>query len=132
MKSRLDEVPALWEFASTIEAQHYNRVRRALMHLGEPIRFSLKPLRGLEVLLGAEVWLCVDASNNDLPVIAWTKFQTHRDALHTPVDCEMRYYHSHAAMIVPTVLEELDRALDQLLAVKGTASVSAMPPKDDD
>lgn len=131
MKSRLDDVPALWVFASTVEAQHYNRVRRALMHLGEPIRFELKPLRGLEMLLGEDVWLCVDGSNNDLPVIAWTHFHSRRDALHTPVECEVRYYHSHAAMIVPTVLEELDSELDRLLAVKGAASVSAMSPQDD-
>lgn len=130
MKTRLDEVPALWVFAATVDAAHYNRVRRALMHLGEPIRFSLKELRDLDVLLGEEAWLCVDRSNNDLPVIAWTAFQGRRDALHTPVACEMRYFHSHCAMIVKRVLDEIDAEVDRLLVVKGMASVSALAPKD--
>lgn len=131
MKSRMDEVPALWVFPATVDAQHYNRVRRALLHVAEPIRFRLKQLRDLDVLLGSEAWLCVDRTNNDLPVIAWTRFETQRDALHTPVKCELRYYHSHAAMVVNTLLDELDEELDRILAVKVSSSVSTIVPTGD-
>jgi len=62
----------------------------------------------------------------DLPALAWTHINQHgRSALHTPVDCELHYYHIHANISAPKVLNSLYAALEEAL----TNRVPSQPGK---
>jgi hypothetical protein len=116
VESRLREVPALKVMDSVVAAKHYNRVRLALVRLENPLRFSLPHLRGLDMVLSREEWVCVDRTLNDLPVLAWTDFQTaDRNALHAPVPCRIRFYHAYAGLIVGTLLQDVSVILAERL-----------------
>lgn len=108
VETRLNSVPALKVMDSVVAAKHYNRVRLALVRLDNPLRFPLPHLRGLDMLLTDEAWVCVDRTLDDLPVLAWTDFQVHgRLALHAPVPCRLRFFHAYAGLIVGTLLQDV-------------------------
>ncbi|MDH5376859.1 MAG: hypothetical protein OEX00_00880 [Gammaproteobacteria bacterium] len=114
MYTRLNEVPHLAEMNTTVDALHFNAIRVALLRLKPPIRLPLTGLRGLEILLEPDLWLVVDSSLNDLPVLAWSDFDvSHRDALHKPIACRMRFFHSHAAVIIGKVLDLAQLQLEE-------------------
>lgn len=118
MKNRLVNLPALSTRPCQMEAQRFNRVRLALSRLSDTLRWQIPTLRGLDVYLDAEVWICGDRTLNDFPVIAWTEFDTReREGLHASVQCTVSYYHAHAGMIVDRVLENIDTVLEQRLAM---------------
>jgi len=119
MKHRLADVPALIARPYNMEAQRFNRVRVALARLGGTLRWQIPTLRGLDVYLDADAWICGDRTLNDFPVVAWTDFGTRdRTGLHASVPCTVSYYHAHAGMIINTVLENIDAVLEERL---GTA-----------
>ena len=127
MYSRIDEVPALRVTRSSVDAADYNRIRLALLRLGEPLRLSLRGLRDLDVLLGREAWICVDRTLNDLPVIAWTRFAiAGRSDLQAPVLCELRCYHAQAGMILAPVREEIAVQLAERLDIPRGGTVSPL------
>lgn len=103
---RLDRV-ALRVFPKIIEAPDFNRIRLILGHSTKPLRLSLPHHRGLDVILDDEAWLVVDSLKGDEPVLAWTAFKRPHTALHEPVSCEVRLYHTHAGLIMGTALEAL-------------------------
>lgn len=116
IKARLNDIPVYERASVSIEAPVFNQVRLALLRLSNPLRCSLRSLRGLDVLLTDDIWVCVDRTLNDVPVLAWTDFQTKdRATLHEPIKCEVRYYHAHAHMIVSTLLADLAFELDAQL-----------------
>jgi hypothetical protein len=108
VESRLRDVPALKVIDSVVAAKHYNRVRLALVRLENPLRFPLPHLRGLDMVLTRDEWICVDRTLNDMPVLAWTDFQKQeRLALHSPVPCRLRFFHAYAGLIVGTLLQDV-------------------------
>ncbi|MDH5324023.1 MAG: hypothetical protein OEZ68_18855 [Gammaproteobacteria bacterium] len=112
MKSKLIDVPVLKAMPCSIEASNYNRVRLALCRLGNPLRLELINLRGLDVQLDNEAWVCVDRTLNDMPIFAWVNLQSRgRVSLCAPVPCQLRFYHNHADLICGTVLDLIDRQL---------------------
>lgn len=122
MNSRLRELPALKVMDSVVVAKHYNRVRLALTRLEDPLRFPLPHLRGLDMVLTQDEWVCVDRTLNDLPVLAWTDFQRQsRTALHAPIPCRLRFYHAYAGLIVGTLLQDVAVILAERL-------IRARPP----
>jgi len=116
MKSRIDDVPKLKTESTQIEGHLYNQVRLALLRLESPLRLKLAGLRGMDILIDSQAWICVDRSLYDLPVLAWTDF-THqgRDGLHSPTRCLLHYYHIHADLIGDTILETIRRELGKRL-----------------
>jgi hypothetical protein len=107
---------ALRSIPKTVPARYYNRVRLALIRLGNPLRVPLHELGQAEMLLADEAWLCVDASRNDLPLMAWRDFAiSGRDALHEPVHCTLELYHTHAGILLGNALRALDEALAERL-----------------
>lgn len=123
IKSRLNDIPVYERVAGEIAARTFNQIRLAILRLGNPLRCSLRSLRGLDILLTDDAWVCVDRTLNDVPVVAWTDFQTHaRSALHEPVQCKLRYYHAHAHMIVGTVFADLAADLDARLQRQDVAA----------
>lgn len=120
MKTRLDDVPALKVITAVVEAARYNRVRLALLRLGSPLRLALPDLRGLDMIMDERLWICVDRTLDDLPVLAWTEFETHgRRGLHEPVRCRLRFFHAHADDILEMVLDDVSLLLAERLVGNG-------------
>ena len=119
MPNPLDEHDTLHTMRKVIPAEHYNRVRLALKRLSNPLLVELSPMRQLKIILLDQYWLCFDFCMNDMPVLAWTEFETlGRSALNEPVECELRLYHCHAGMIMGEVLQTLDHSLETMLDSK--------------
>lgn len=117
-RSRLNSIPSLRSTPATVPAARYNRVRLALRRLENPLRIELPGLRSLDVILEDDVWVIVDRELNDIPIVAWTGFES-RSSLHTPLRCTLRHYHAHAGAILDIALNALDRILSQRLAKRG-------------
>lgn len=116
MSSRLDGVPRYKTVATRLPAALFNEVRLALLRLQDTIRFPVRGLRTLQVVIDKDAWVVVDAGLNDVPVIAWTEFEAaHRDSLHEPIKCKLYMYHAHADIIFDAVLNELHKELDARL-----------------
>jgi len=125
VKHRLATVPPLSVRPAQAQAAVYNRVRIALARLGSPLRWRHPTLRGLDIYLDAEAWICGDRTLHDLPVLAWTEFQASgRLALHEPVACRLSTYHEHANIIIAPVLEEIGRSLAERLVPGPPADAS--------
>jgi hypothetical protein len=104
---------SLHSLTKTIEAACYNRVRLALTRAGKPVRVALPNHRGLEMIVENRLWLCVNGILDDLPVLSFHDFETAgRTELHAPVRCRMSFYHTHAGLIMGSVLDALIEALD--------------------
>lgn len=117
MRSRLSDVPILKTTPTIIEAMYYNRVRIALSRIDNPLRIELINLRGLDIVIDDEVWVCVDRTLNDMPIFAWTDFEySARNNLFEPITCRLRFYHNHADLICGTVLDLIYRNLDARLS----------------
>lgn len=116
MRSRLDNIPVYDTRECPIRVQDYNLVKIALKRLGSPIRIEIPNLRSLDFILEDELWVIVDRSLNDVPVIAWLDFQDKgRNSLHKDILCERRTYHTHAMIIVDKALEALQLLLGEKL-----------------
>lgn len=129
METRVDDVPAMYVTETAVTARHFNRVRIALRRLENPIRYAVPGLRSLDLLISDELWVCVDRSLNDLPVVAWTDFNVTRGSLHEPVPCKVRYYHAYAAAVMRRSLDALETYLDERLGPPEGADLSAQPSR---
>ncbi|MGD8483987.1 MAG: hypothetical protein PVJ63_09690 [Thioalkalispiraceae bacterium] len=119
--TRHNEVPILRQHDSKVNASYYNHVQVALHRLGEQIRFRIPGLKHLDLILQKDAWIVVDRVLNDLPVVGWTNFQVaHRENLHEPIKCEIRYWHAAATMIKARTLEAMEMLLGEELADKIT------------
>ncbi|MBI3771089.1 MAG: hypothetical protein HY272_00075 [Gammaproteobacteria bacterium] len=103
----------------TIEASVYDHMRLGLKRLGTPLRVAVPGHRGLEVILDDRIWLCVDATAEDQPVMAWQDFASQgRSDLQTPVSCTLELYHRFAGLVMGSVLDSLNEALNERLKNK--------------
>jgi len=113
--TRHDEVPQLSARAGKVDALYYNHVQTALKHLGNQIRLTIPKLKHLDLIIQKDAWIIVDKVLNDVPVVAWTNFETKgRDSLHEPIKCEIRYFHYAASMIMNRTLEAMELMLGEL------------------
>jgi hypothetical protein len=116
MKSKLEGIPRYDSRSTELPAALFNEIRLALIRLGQSLRFPIEGLRNLEIILDKETWIVVDASLNDIPVVAWVDFEDeHRSSLHQPMKCMVYSYHAHADIIIDKVLEALHEELDARL-----------------
>ncbi|MFZ5558320.1 MAG: hypothetical protein ACOZDY_16630 [Pseudomonadota bacterium] len=108
--ANLDHVPVYARRADAVSARHYNLWRLARS------RLALPGLKGLELIVADDAWVCVDPALGDLPVLAWAAFDIgSRDALDRSVACELRYYHVAASMVRARVLEIMEDTLSARL-----------------
>ncbi|MGD8927097.1 MAG: hypothetical protein PVG20_09610 [Thioalkalispiraceae bacterium] len=116
MKSRLDNIPVYETRTDRIRAQDYNLAKIALKRISSSIRLEMPNLRTLDFIIEDDLWVIVDRSLNDLPVIAWLEFKDHeRTTLHEDISCERRSYHTHALIIIDKALEALQLMLGEML-----------------
>jgi len=115
--TRHNEVQQLASRPGKVNAIHYNHVQTALKRLESQIRFRIPKLKHLDLILQKDAWIVVDRVLNDIPVLAWTDFQTeHRDALHEPIQCEIRFFHYAASAILNRTLDAMELLLGEELA----------------
>lgn len=108
MQHWLDHYPALRIMHKRIAAAEYNCIRVSLLRESLPWRITLRQFRCLHCIIDDLAWVCIDESHNDLPILAWTNFNTaQRSRLDAPVDCELRLFHMHAGLIMGTALDAL-------------------------
>ena len=113
--TRHDEVPQLSARAGKVDALYYNHAQTALKHLGNQIRLSIPKLKHLDLIIQKDAWIIVDIVLNDVPVVAWTKFESKgRTSLHEPIKCEIRFFHYAASMILNRTLEAMELMLGEL------------------
>ena len=115
MALRLGELVPLRTLPKTLDAACYNRVRLALLRLSNPLRIDLPRLR-VEMILDDAAWLCYRPYESDLPLLAWTAFETRDRALHEPVRCQLHLYHFHAGLLMGVTLDNLNAVLDDYLS----------------
>lgn len=132
MYTRHDEVPVYTYRDGVIDALYYNHVQVALNRLGESLRMGIPGLKTLDLILQRDAWIIVDRAFNDVPVAAWTNFDTQRrSALHAPVHCQIRLFHAHAGVILKRVLEAMELLLgEQLDEGNGLHKVIDFPKKE--
>ena len=116
MNSRIDHIPVYESRQVSIRSQDYNLVKIALKRINNPLRFEIPKLRTLDFILEDDLWVIVDRSLNDIPVIAWNDFNDHaRTNLHEDIGCLKRIYHTHAHIIHDKAIEALQLVLGEKL-----------------
>lgn len=112
---------------TTLSAKDFNAVRLGILRLGSPLTFNLNQIKGLRSILDDHAWVFVDRYVDDMPLLAWTNFES-RSALNTTIECELRLYHFKADLLVDRALELVHEAIDERLQmtqpVKEQASVT--------
>lgn len=110
------EITPLRIMPKQIEAACYNRVRLALLRLGNPLQVALKQHRGLQVIVHDDNWLVIDSFADDQWVMAWREFKIHaRDNLHESIACKLWLYHHCAGLIMRSALDDLHQVIQQRL-----------------
>ena len=114
--SRVGEVPCYAQRPDQVDAALYNLWRRARLHLSLPVRIELPDQPGVVMILEEREWVCANARQNDLPILAWVDFEDKdRDALHLPVRCKLNYYHFAASRYRARALEAMASELERRL-----------------
>ena len=120
MSSLLPDLAPIRILPKTLDAHCYNRARLALLRLGTPLRVALPGLRGLEVILERDCWLCVDSHAEDRPILAWTDFLSREpDTRLSPVSCTMHLHDHRAGLVMGFALEALEESLERRLTWPG-------------
>lgn len=114
--TRHEEVPQLSSRPGKVDALYYNHVQTALKQLGNQIRLKIPKLKHLDLIIQKDAWIIVDTVLNDVPVVAWTGFETKgRTTIHEPIKCEIRFFHYAASMILNRTLEAMELMLGEML-----------------
>ena len=130
---RHEHIVRLSAWPTKVEARLYNLSKRAMARLGGELRFSMRGLKTLDLIVQDGAWIIVDRALNDVPIAAWTDFQDSENrALHKPVICELRYYHGHAGLVIKKALRRMEEELSALLdsGEADSGQVIAFRPKD--
>ena len=132
--TRHNEVLILDRRPGNVDANYFNQARTALKRIGQQIRFKIPTLNHLDLIVQQDAWIIVDRVLNDIPVVAWTDFQTEgRNNLHEPIACEIRLYHFAARMVLKTTLDAMEDILGQSLAEQDSDKPEkVLPFKKDD
>ncbi len=131
--TRHNEITILGSWPGNIDANYFNQAQTALKRLEKQIRFKIPNLNHLDLILQDDAWVVVDRVLNDMPVAAWTDFQTEgRDNLHAPIACEVRIYHFAARAIIERTLEAMEDILRQSLVERYQEDgATVLPIKED-
>lgn len=132
--TRHNEVQFLDKWPGSVNADYFNQAQIALKRTRQIARFKIPTLNHLDLIVQNDAWIVVDRVLNDLPVVAWTDFETQgRDNLHEPIACEIRIYHFAARMVLKTTLDAMKDILAQSIATADTnKTVTPLSPKKGD
>ena len=114
---RLKEVPVMARRPGKVDAHYYNLWCRVQKLSVPPLRLKLPGLKTMDLVMTGQCWVCVDASQNDIPVLAWAGFEAgERSAIHLPIACTLNYYHFAASAIHAKALCAMQAVLEDALA----------------
>jgi len=129
MKSSLPNLPILKSLPLRMEAVHYNNVFLALHRLGNPLRLMLPGMRGFEMQLDREAWVCLDRTSDNHPLLAWTGFRGNaRSGLYEPVPCRLLLYHPYASLLMRNLPDEISRLLIRRLSHRAAPTTAHIIP----
>jgi hypothetical protein len=111
------DIPAIRSMPYSLDAVLYNRVRLALLRIGNPLELELEKI-GIDLVLENSCWVGYHCQQTSLPLIAWDGFDHNRSALDVPVGCTMHLYHQHSWLRMPRILLAMDKELQQQLSGK--------------
>lgn len=118
MYARLADFPVLDEYLSRIPAPVWNVWRRSLRRQTRVAqrRFDLPGLEPFQAILEERLWVCVDPTLGDAPIIAWLRFaDAGRSDLSAPVPCTVLQYHFGASRYRDRILEAISAELERCL-----------------
>jgi len=116
MYTRHNEIQPLQSTSGNVSAVYYNHVKTALKRINKSLRYKIPTLKHLDLILQEDAWIVVDVVLNDMPILAWSEFQTeHRETLHEPIKCEVDFFHYAAEMIMDKTLEAMELLLGEEL-----------------
>ena len=108
--TRHNEVLILDSKPGDVEARYFNIVHTAMKRISKHWRTRIPGLNHLDLILQDDAWIIVDRVLNDMPVAAWTNFETGgRDNLNEPIPCEIRIYHFAARAVLQTTLDKMEQ-----------------------
>ncbi|MFK5915002.1 MAG: hypothetical protein QM484_11565 [Woeseiaceae bacterium] len=114
--SRVEGMPVYAQRDEMLPAKLYNLWRRLKLHFDLPVRIPLEGYRSLVMVLETHEWVCVDETQNDMPVLAWIEFEDQgRKNIHLPVKCKLNHYHFAADKVRAASLELMEAALEKKL-----------------
>jgi hypothetical protein len=111
------DIPAIRSIHYSLDAVLYNRVRLALLRIGNPLELELEKT-GIDLMLEDTCWVGYHCQQISLPLISWEGFDHHRSALDAPVGCTMHLYHHHSWLQLPRILLALDKELQRQLTAR--------------
>ncbi len=114
MYPRLADFPVLDAYPSCIPAPVWNAWRRTLRHgpRVEQRRFDLPTLVPFQAILEERLWVCVDPTLGDSPVVAWQRFaDAGRSDLSAPVACTVLQFHFGASRFRGRILAAIGAEL---------------------
>ena len=115
--TRHNEVPVFEQRPGTVLAAYYNQVMLARRRIEPELRLPLPGLKALHLILQDDAWVIVDSSLDDIPIAAWSDFQTsQRSNLHEPLACRLRLYHMSAGLLLERALESMHEQLRDRLS----------------
>ena len=127
--TRHNEVLIFDKWTGDVEAHYFNQTKNTLKRIRKPIRFKIPTLNHLDLIVQDDAWIVVDRVLNDIPIVAWTNFQTEgRNNLHEPIKCEIRIYHFAARVIFYKTLNAMEEILRQYVTEKDGKPVVAVLP----
>lgn len=115
MYARLADFPVLDTYASRIPAPVWNVWRLTLLRHPKVAqrRFDLPGLEPFQAILEERLWVCIDPTLGDAPIIAWQHFAaTGRCDLSAPVSCTVLQYHFGASRYRAYILEAIGAELE--------------------
>lgn len=118
MYGRLADFPVLDTYPSRIPAAVWNAWRRTLRHHPgvSQRRFDLPGLEPFQAILEDRLWVCIDPTLADSPIVAWREFVAEgRSDLSAPVPCTVLQYHFGAARYRERMLEVIRAELESRL-----------------
>ena len=115
MYARLADFPVLDEYPHRIPAVTWNAWRR--LRLRKPRvaqwRFDLPGLEPFQAVLEERLWVCIDPTLGDAPIIAWRRFlAAGRCDLCAPVACTVLQYHFGASRYRDRILAVIGREME--------------------
>ncbi|MCX8086520.1 MAG: hypothetical protein N3C63_06390 [Rhodocyclaceae bacterium] len=118
MYARLADFPVLDEYPHRIPAATWNAWRR--FRLKQPRvaqwRFDLPGLEPFQAVIEERLWVCIDPTLGDAPIIAWQRFEdAGRSDLSAPVECSVLQYHFGASRYRDRILAAIQAELEERL-----------------
>ncbi len=117
------------ERVCALEATLYNHVCLNLKRMRGPLNLKLPRVVYIRMSFDNDTWWCLDHSNNDRPLFAWTGFDAAaRQSLDAPVPCRLLIFSPRGEEVLFEVLRELPREMAFRLRRESEGGADVLTP----